>query len=275
MKIKGIDTAATVTAAAAEKLKAEGYSFAGRYLAPTTGASAWKGLRIAEAQLLRDAGIAILLIWETTALRAKSGSSGGSIDGARAAVLAQELGVPETAVIYFAVDFNAQKADYSAVEAYLKAARSAVAPYSAGVYGSRSVCDEMQERGAVRYFMQCCAWSSGLSEHADVYQWQWQEGAEAKEMAAKLGFAVDLCRARSTQSAGMWLPGYNHYDDGEGGVVMEPAANNTQGEPWYQDAMDWAKAEGLILDGRPNDPVTRAELATVLQRAFTKKEDAK
>jgi hypothetical protein len=37
---------------------------------------------------------------------------------------------------------------------------------------------------------------------------------------------------------------------------------------WYDEAMGWAKAQGLIRDGRPNDPVTRAELATVLYRLY-------
>ena len=35
---------------------------------------------------------------------------------------------------------------------------------------------------------------------------------------------------------------------------------------WYDDAMAWAETVGLIKDGRPNDSVTRAELATVLMR---------
>ena len=37
-------------------------------------------------------------------------------------------------------------------------------------------------------------------------------------------------------------------------------------QPWYASAMAWAKDAGLIRDGRPEDPVTRAELATVLYR---------
>lgn len=37
-------------------------------------------------------------------------------------------------------------------------------------------------------------------------------------------------------------------------------------EPWYAGAMAWAKENGLMNGGRPLDAVTRAELATVLQR---------
>lgn len=46
------------------------------------------------------------------------------------------------------------------------------------------------------------------------------------------------------------------YDDGAGGTKT----------PWYAGAMAWAKEQGYIRDGRPDDPVTRAELATVLYR---------
>lgn len=45
--------------------------------------------------------------------------------------------------------------------------------------------------------------------------------------------------------------------------------------PWYTEAMAWAKARGLINDGRPNDPVTRAELATVLYRIFGPEDNKK
>lgn len=56
-----------------------------------------------------------------------------------------------------------------------------------------------------------------------------------------------------------------------GGPKDEPApvgANAPGGPktPWYAEAMQWAEDRGYIRDGRPNDPVTRAELATVLQR---------
>ena len=56
------------------------------------------------------------------------------------------------------------------------------------------------------------------------------------------------------------------YDDGEGGVIVEPSGAGTQPAPWYADAMAWAEEAGLIRDGRPKDNLTRAELATVLMR---------
>ena len=47
-----------------------------------------------------------------------------------------------------------------------------------------------------------------------------------------------------------------------------------QPEPWYAEAMAWAEKLGLIKDGRPNDNLTRAEMATILMR-YDKIVDAK
>ena len=261
MTIKGVDTAATITQRAAVVLKTEGYSFIGRYLSKTSGANAWKVIKADEALRIRNAGLAILLIWETNGSRAKTGASAGKEDGAAAKALAQSLGVPG-GVIYFAVDYDAPKADYDAIEAYLLAARAAAAPYKAGVYGPRGVVDAMHDRAAVYHFLQCVAWSTGISQYADVYQWQWQGGKDALELKERIGINVDLCRAYDMMAAGMWMP------EKEEKPVEEK-------KPWYQDAMDWAAAQGLIKDGRPNDNVTRAELATVLYRALGPGDDKK
>lgn len=265
MNYHGIDTAGTLTTSNVLKAKAEGFSFVGRYLSRTSGSTAWKVIHADEALRIRSAGLAILLIWEVTGNRARSGAAEGSTDGAMARVLAQSMGVPDTAVIYFAVDYDAPKEDYSAIAAYLKAARASVAPYSAGVYGSRRVCDAMYDCGAVRYFMQCCAWSIGMTEHADVYQYAWQDSAEAKAAAAKIGIDVDLCRAVDLRASGMWMPEQKEYDDGDGGVIVE-YPTDTPKVPWYAENMAWAKENGLINDGRPTDNLTRAEMATILRR---------
>ncbi len=53
---------------------------------------------------------------------------------------------------------------------------------------------------------------------------------------------------------------------GFGIQAQPPAPEPTQ--PWYQEAMDWAKAMGLMDGNRPLDNVTRAELATTLYRMY-------
>lgn len=251
MRFKGIDSASPVSAAAAKKLAELGYSFCGRYLAP----SGWKVLTADEAMNIHDAGLSILLVWETTADRAKSGSAGGAQDGAMAAGKAAALGVPAGTVIYYAVDYDAGQGDYDAIEAYLTAAGAASAPYAVGVYGSYRVVEEMRRRGACTAFWQCCAWSYGkLSEHADAYQAEWSGTANAKALAARVGFDVDLDEAGSLDT--FWGPE----------KAEEPATH------WYDECMAWAAAEGLINDGRPNDNITRAEVAMILWRLCHGKE---
>lgn len=242
MTYLGVDTAARITAPQAKKLRENGVSFVGRYITPG------KSLDAAEITALRDAGLAIMLCWETTAERMKGGAKAGAEDAERAAWFAMQLGIPEGTVIFFAADYKVPDSDFPAVEAYLRTAKYNVEPYGVGLYGPERVVAEMSARGTCYYFWQCTAWSNQFLPCADVRQYAGQDDARAKELAAKCGIlAVDLDSAETL--AGMWLPP----------VVEQPTH-------WYDEPMAWAEKRGLIKDGRPNDPVTRAELAIVLQR---------
>jgi hypothetical protein len=255
MTYEGIDTAANISASAAKKLKGNGISFVGRYLVPTTMS---KSLKADEIKGLRDAGLAILLCWEIGASDVKGGAERGKSDGARAKELALSLGVPAGTAIYFAVDYEAVQAEFPTIEAYIRAAGEACYPYAAGMYCHAALADYLGSKGACKYFWQCCAWSYGrVSAYMSAYQYAWSGAAESKAMAAAVGIpAVDMDSAESLEAAGLWLPPVTEYDD-------DPAPEPSH---WYDEAMAWAKDNGLINDGRPNDPVTRAELATVMQR---------
>lgn len=262
MTYLGIDTAARISAAQAKKLKENGVSFVGRYLVPP-GMN--KDLTANEIAGLRDAGLAILLCWEIGAGDIKGGAARGALDGSRAKALAKGFGVPECTTIFFACDYCPVQADYPAIEAYLRAAQAACAPYTAGLYGCAKIVDYIAAQGACGKFWQCVAWSEGkISQHTNVYQYQWSGGPESKAMQAKIGVPVDMNRSEDIQKAGFWMPAFTQYDDGDGGTFIEPA--KPQPAAWYEEQMAWAKRLGLINDGRPNDPVTRAELATVLKR---------
>lgn len=242
MTYQGIDTAAKITAAQAKKLRENGVSFVGRYITPG------KSLDAAEITALRENGLAIMLCWESTATRMKGGAKAGAEDAERAAWYAQNLGVPPGTVIYFAADYDVPASDFLTIEAYLKTAKYNIGEYGVGLYGPENVVAEMSRTGACYYFWQCVAWSNQRLPAADVFQYAWQGDARAKEMAAKCGIlAVDLDSAETL--AGMWMP-----------PVEEQPAH------WYDEAMAWAEENGLMMDGRPNDTVTRAELATVLMR---------
>lgn len=242
MTYLGIDTAARISAPVAAKIAEQNLTFVGRYL---TDPSWWKSLTDDEVKRIHNAGVGILLIWETTAARCKDGEEAGKRDGYTAYSLAKQIGVPDNMVIYFAVDYDAPKNDYAAIEAYLYAAKAACAPYRCGVYGKADLINAVKADA----YMQCVAWSYGVvSTKTNVYQYEWQGGAEAQDIQRKTGVPVDMDRCDSMESAGVWLP--------------------EKKKMWYDDAMAWAEQHGLIKDGRPNDPVTRAELATVLYRIF-------
>jgi len=250
MTYLGVDTAARITAPQAKKLRENGVSFVGRYITPG------KSLDAAEITALRDAGLAIMFCWETTADRVKGGARAGAEDSERAQWYARKLGIPAGCVIYFAADYDVPAVDFAAVEAYLRTARANIDDYTVGLYGPEAVVAEMSRRGSCYYYWQCCAWSNQRLPAADVWQYAWQGDARAKDMAQKTGIlAVDLDSAETL--AGMWLP-----------PVEEQPSH------WYDEAMAWAEEAGLIRDGRPDDGVTRAELATVLMR-FDQRMDAK
>lgn len=262
MTYQGIDTAARITAAQAKKLKENGVSFVGRYLVPQIYS---KAVTAQEIEALRAAGLALLLVWEIGASAIKGGATAGAGDGARARSLAEAYGVPAGTTIYFACDYNIPASDLILAEQYIKAAQAALGKYEAGLYGPFSVVDFLAARKSCRKFWQCVAWSPRFSENANVRQYQWEKGTESQEMAQKCGIlAVDLDVCEDLRGAGMWMLNVKVYDDGEGGTIMENA--QAPKKPWYEDAMNWAAVQGIIKDGRPNDPVTRAELATVLYR---------
>ena len=240
MSFIGVDTCAKITKDQAQKLSGCGISFVGRYL---VNPAFNKAITDDEAKRLHEAGLAVVLIWETTASRAREGAEAGKLDGYSAYSYAKQIGVPDGCAIYFAVDYDAPRTDYPAIEQYLYAAKLACAPYKCGVYGKADLVNSVRADA----YMQCVAWSNGLvSEKANIYQYEWQGGAEAQKIAKETGVAVDMDRCDSLTSAGAWMPEAD--------------------KPWYADAMQWAENNGLMNDGRPNDYITRAEIATVLMR---------
>lgn len=245
----GVDTASRLNAIQAKILHDNGISFVGRYLVDQTMS---KAITNAEAKALRDNGLSLLLIYETYATRCREGEAAGRKDGLAAHTYAKQLGVPDNCVIYFAVDYDAPQNDYAAIDRYLYAAKLACAPYRCGVYGKADLVNSVKADA----YMQCVAWSNGMvSAKANIYQYEWQGGTEAQRVGKLIGTGVDMNRCGDLQRSGMWMA--------------------ERKKMWYDDAMDWAARQGLIKDGRPDDPVTRAELATVLYRIFAPDDNKK
>jgi hypothetical protein len=260
MKHLGVDTAARISAAQAQILRYNGVSFVGRYLVPQTMS---KALTEKETKALRDNKIAILLCWELEENAVRQGADRGATDGKRARECAEALGVPAGTTIYFACDYNIPQADLIIAEQYVKAAQAALGGvYEAGMYGPFALVDFLSSRGSCRKFWQCVAWSPRFLPEAQTWQYQWQGSPESKAMAEKVGFDVDMDTCDDLRGAGLWMP-YNEYADGDG-TVIEPTKPTK--EPWYAEQMKWAEDAGLMMDGRPNDKITRAEAATLLKR---------
>ena len=169
--IKGFDTAARLTAAQAQKLRDLDYTFAIRYLVPERYS---KAVTKDELDALLGVGLKVGLVYETTANRANSGAASGLTDGRTAKDLAVAMGVPETAVIYFAVDYYPTAEDYPRIAAYMIAAAGAVRPYRLGIYGCFDVIEDMYRREIGDAYWQCVGWSHGKwSAHADIQQREW------------------------------------------------------------------------------------------------------
>jgi len=227
MIYQGIDTAGKITSEIAKKLRDNRVDFVVRYLVPNSGTTAWKALTSTEATDIVISGLALMLCWETSAKRVKSGASAGLADGKKARALAEEMGIPSGTVIYFAADYDVQPGDIAMAEAYYRAAQSAVGNYIAGVYGGERICKAMAERG-FKYLWQCVAWTNEFIPEATAIQYEWQGGTDATALAEKVGVTVDLDSATSLD--GMWYTGSTK-------ISTEEA-----------DAMEWAKTMGIVSD---------------------------
>jgi hypothetical protein len=191
--IKGIDSSTPLTSPTAERLAAQGYRFAARYLAPMR--YAWKRLSRSEAEAITAAGINIISIFETTAQRAFGGALAGQVDGESAKREAELLHQPTGSAIYFAVDYDAQPDEWDGIEAYLRATAVVLPGYCTGVYGSYAVVEEMAKRKACCHFWQTYSWSRGKKSHyANLFQYQNQ--------VTVAGLSVDLNESHGNE--GWW-----------------------------------------------------------------------
>lgn len=283
---KGIDCAKPLTVETAPAVKADGYDFVGRYLVPAKGSLRWKALTKKEAEIICNAGLRLLTVYETTADRPRGGSAYGTVDGKSARECAEAIGMPRNGVIYFAVDY--QTSDFGTVEAYMRAAAQQIAPYRLGVYGSYSVVEAMRSRGVTNHLWQCVAWSYRMvSPHYSVYQ--------HTAGASVAGVAVDINDCPDMDRAGLWM--YQREEDEDEMDIGKLLDEMTDKQAWQlvekanryaatlepsKYAWDACKAgveSGLFSDGNkdglvdnPQAFVKRQEMATVLYRAgITKK----
>lgn len=125
-----------------------GYVGAMRYLCyPDRG----KRLERPELDLLHAAGLAVGVVWETTASRSGQGRDAGRADAVEANRQAGDLGFPMDRPIFYAVDFDA---DPNTVAPYF-AGCADVGGRPVGVYGSYRIVEAL----GLDWCWQCAAWS--------------------------------------------------------------------------------------------------------------------
>ncbi|GAA1853690.1 glycoside hydrolase domain-containing protein [Actinomadura bangladeshensis] len=156
MAVFGIDYAWGRPGAAA--LKRAGAKFACRYLShDTTG----KNLTRSEADELSDAGIWVVVVWESTAKRPLAGRSAGAADARDAAAQARACGMPDDRPIYFAADWDAAASQQDEINAYLDGAASVIGRDRVGLYGGYGPVKRAFDAGKIAYGWQTYAWSGG------------------------------------------------------------------------------------------------------------------
>lgn len=251
---QGIDCATPLTAKLAAKFKADGQEFVGRYLVPSGG----KALTMVEAEAISGAGMQIISVFETTAGRPLGGYEAGLQDGMTALQVAVAIGQPPGSCIYFAVDFDASTAQMATVIEYIRGASEATPNHTTGVYGSYSVINAVRNVAVCSKYWQTYAWSSGrVADFLNLYQW--------KNDVVVNGIGVDHNMAYGDEG------GWSLEKPVEQAPVKKTEFSDVEAGRWSEDVIWVANHHGLMTgyeDGtfRPDQPVTREELADVLNR---------
>lgn len=144
-----------------------------------------KGLTRAEIQDYQSNGQKVALVYEEDGRELLGGFNEGVRVAKAARAIANGLGIPSNAPIHFAVDFDAQGAELTAVVDAIRGAVSVLGHDAVGGYGSFSFIESL--RGVCKYGWQTYAWSGGrVSSNATLYQYL--NGQVIN------GGSVDLCR---------------------------------------------------------------------------------
>ena len=140
---------ATFTAA---ELKAAGFDGVIRYLSPPPNEKNWTADQLA---YFRANEMWCGCVWETAATRASDGYGAGVTDAHAANDLADNLGVPATVAIYYAVD--TRDTPVASAEPYFRGIHD-VPGRPVGIYGRKELAEAMVAAGHVRYMWMVETW---------------------------------------------------------------------------------------------------------------------
>lgn len=177
--------------------------FVVRYLSPDTTNNPQKQLEVGELAAIRAAGLAVAVVWETTASRATAGYAAGQADARAADAYRAHLGMPDDMPIHWAIDFDATGAQ---VEQYARGWVSVLGAARCGAYGGIHPLAYLWERDLIRYAWQTYAWSDGaLLAQATAYQYSNGHALAGNDVDYDAALAVDY---------GQWEPGGTSGDRG-------------------------------------------------------------
>lgn len=228
MAVFGVDYAWGRPGAAA--LKRAGAKFACRYLShDTTG----KNLTRAEADDLSDAGIWLVVVWETTAKRPLDGRSAGVADARDAAAQAARCGMPDDRPIYFAADWDASPGQQDEINAYLDGAASVIGRGRVGLYAGHGPMKRAFDAKKITFGWQTYAWSGG----------RWDARAQLQQYSNDHeinGAAVDYDRAVDGDY-GQWRVGVSPEGDDMPDYVSVGTGTEQQLPPGQWTNVGWDK----------------------------------
>ncbi|MBR4795498.1 MAG: DUF1906 domain-containing protein [Lachnospiraceae bacterium] len=144
--IVGCDTAHTITANILAKLKANGYTYVGKYLPGSN-----YPITSAEKKLIKEGGLNIYSIWENGSPTNASyfTAARGTADAKNAIGGARSIEQPYNTPIYFTVDYDATANDIKGpIKEYLNAIKkyfnTGAQPYKLGLYGPGAVLEAFE-----------------------------------------------------------------------------------------------------------------------------------
>ena len=268
VSVFGIDYAWSHPSIAA--MRSAGVKFVCRYLSH----DASKDLSRGEADRLSEAGIWIVVVWETTANRALSGKAGGVADAKDAARQAAACGMPADRPIYFAVDWDASTSQQATINAYLDGAASVIGRGRVGMYAGYGPIKRAFDAGKITYGWQTYAWSGGRWDPRAHIQ-QYRNGVNVG------GADCDYDRAVKADY-GQWRVGVTGGDDmpsekdlwqwdgfeapiGPDGKYLNPKNENWRPDSYLRETYMWVRR---VQREQAATQATVAELAkTVAQLA--------
>lgn len=157
---RGVDFLKPDPAHTPEWLRANGYTFACRYVARHS--KHHKIVTRTEVDHLHACGIAVSLTYEGGDGDVLGGSSAGTANGAFAASFAHDLGYPAGLPLFAAADTDVYAKNLDVATKYMTAFAAALGPYALGIYGDSDILRAMAGLHPIGWLPNAMGWSPSM-----------------------------------------------------------------------------------------------------------------